>query len=73
VVAPRHEHIAQLYGEEWGGTVRGESDWCDALVRALAVDEKIIHSRHAHVAQEILEAWQEFLSTGNKKLIRKLS
>ena len=63
VVAPQHEHIAQLYGQEWTGTVRGESDWYDALVRALAVDTEEIRSRHRQVAQEILGAWQEFLST----------
>ena len=63
VVAPQHEHIVQLYGQAWPGTVRGESDWGDALVRALAIDADEIRSRHHHVAGEILGAWREFLST----------
>jgi hypothetical protein len=64
VVAPRHEHIAQLYGDDWSGTVRDVSDWYDALVRALAVDAAEIRSRRLCVAQGIRSAWQELLSQG---------
>jgi hypothetical protein len=66
VVAPHHEHIAQLYGDEWAGTVRSVSDWYHALVRALAVDAVEIRSRHLCVAEEIRDAWQELLSTGGE-------
>jgi hypothetical protein len=63
VVAPRHEHIAQLYGDDWVGTVRDVADWYDALVRALAVDAAEIRSRHLFVAAETRAAWQDLLST----------
>jgi hypothetical protein len=66
VVAPHHEHIAQLYGDDWAGAVRDASDWYDALVRALAVDADEIRSRHLRVAHEISSGWQDLLSTGSE-------
>jgi hypothetical protein len=63
VVAPHHEHIAQLYGDEWPGTVRDASDWYNALVRALAVDADHLRSRRLGVTQHIRSAWDEVLTT----------
>jgi hypothetical protein len=64
VVAPHHEHIAQLYGDDWVGTVRDETGWYEALVRALAVDGAEIRSRRVDVAKQTQRAWQELLSAG---------
>jgi len=64
VVAPVNEHVAQLYGDDWAGTVRDASDWCGALVRALAVDSAEIRKRHFDIAPEIRNAWQDLLSKG---------
>jgi hypothetical protein len=72
VVAPHHEHIAQLYGDDWAGTVRNVSDWYDALIRALAVDAAEIRSRHLLVAQEVRGAWQELLSTEGEVMREKM-
>jgi hypothetical protein len=66
VVAPRHEHIAQLYGDDWPGTVRDATDWYDALVRALAADPTEIRSRQLCVAEEVRSAWKDLLSTGGQ-------
>ncbi|TQR85361.1 hypothetical protein D8S82_17170 [Mycobacterium hodleri] len=64
VVAPVHEHITQLYGEDWPGTVRDPSDWYDALSRALAVDLSMLRSHRLGVTQQIRSAWDEGLATG---------
>lgn len=66
VVAPRHEHIAELYGDDWAGTVRDASDWYDALERALAVDAAEIRSRHISVALGVHSAWRELLFRGGR-------
>lgn len=66
VVAPHHEHIAELYGDDWAGTVRDASDWYDALERALAVDAAEIRSRHLSVVLEVHGAWRELLSNADE-------
>jgi hypothetical protein len=63
VVAPRHEHIAELYGDDWPGTVRDASDWHDAMLRALAIDNAHIHARRAQVVRDVQQAWAEALAT----------
>jgi hypothetical protein len=63
VVAPRHEHIAELYGGDWPGTVRDASDWHDALLRALAIDGADIRARHAQVCRDVQQAWGEAVAT----------
>jgi hypothetical protein len=64
VVAPYHEHIAQLYGDDWAGIVRDGTGWCEALERALAMDGAELRARRLGVAQETRRAWQELLSAG---------
>jgi hypothetical protein len=63
VVAPRHEHIAELYGADWPGTVRNASDWHAAMLRALAIDSAVISARRAQVVGDIQQAWAEALGT----------
>lgn len=65
VVAPRHEHIGELYGADWAGTVRDESDWYDALMRALAADVADLRTRRLGVMRASRLAWQELLSSGS--------
>jgi hypothetical protein len=60
VVAPKHEHIAQLFGEEWVGTVR-YGDWYSALVRALAVETAAITARRQVAETMIRDAWDDLL------------
>jgi hypothetical protein len=62
VVAPLHEHVRQLYGEDWAGTVRHESDWYPALTRALVVNADAIGQQHRCVAEVIAEAWRAYLA-----------
>lgn len=61
LVGPAHEHIMQLYGESWPGIVRDDSDWYDALARAMATSSAEMQSRHLHVVQNIRDAWKELL------------
>jgi hypothetical protein len=61
VVAPRHEHIIELYGPDWPGLVRGAADWHDSIVRAMAVDTTAIHARRTVVRGEVQRAWSAVL------------
>jgi hypothetical protein len=61
VVAPRHEHIEELFGPDWPGLVRGESDWCDAVLRVLAVDPADLAARASEVRDQVTEAWRQVL------------
>jgi hypothetical protein len=63
VVAPRHEHIAELYGNDWPGMVRKASDWHEAVLRVLAVDSADIRVRRAHVCREVQRGWEKLLRT----------
>jgi hypothetical protein len=63
VVAPQHEQIAQLYGDDWVGAVADSSDWYAAVLRALGADAAEIRSRHDWVAGEVRGAWDRLLST----------
>ncbi|GCE36401.1 hypothetical protein Rhow_001767 [Rhodococcus wratislaviensis] len=57
VVAPLHEHIVELFGADWPGIVRNESDWLAAIQRALTVDSVEIRARRDSVRREIQRAW----------------
>lgn len=63
VVAPHHEHTAELFGPDWPGLVQGELDWPDAVLRVLAVDRVDIASRADHVRDQVTEAWRRLLSS----------
>ena len=61
VVGPKHEHIAELYGPDWPGTVADENDWHNAVLRTLDVDPSYLPDRRAAVRLEISKAWQQSL------------
>jgi hypothetical protein len=61
VVAPRHEHITELFGHDWPGIVRDPTDWADAIVRALAIDTAAIQARRAVVRSRVLREWSAVL------------
>ncbi|MFC7673171.1 glycosyltransferase [Mycolicibacterium sp. GCM10028919] len=61
LIAPRHEHIEQLYGVDWAGIVEDASDWHDALTRALAVDQVTLQRRYSSVAGRTVRAWEALL------------
>lgn len=66
VVAPYHEHVAQLYGSDWAGAVpEGAPDWGPALRRALAADCMGIRERRQVVTQAVQRAWGEILLSEN--------
>lgn len=62
VVAPKHEQITQLYGDDWVGAVADRSDWYAAVLRALGTDAADIRSRHDSVAGQVRDAWDRLLS-----------
>ncbi len=63
VVAPDHEHIAELYGTDWPGLVRDENDWHDAVSRVLAADNTVLARRPNDVRAGIGRAWAAALQT----------
>lgn len=65
VVAPRHEHIAQLYGSDWPGTVQDDSDWYSAVARVLSVERCHIEMRHRRAMHEVHDAWRTLLRQPN--------
>jgi hypothetical protein len=65
IVAPFHEHIVQLYGDDWVGVVRDEAGWHNALAAALAVDAAAIFARRRHLAQTTSCAWRNLLEEVN--------
>lgn len=68
IVAPRHEHIAELYGTHWPGAVDDELDWYAAVLRALAVDTECIRDRHRHVVETVRRAWIDLLTSAPASL-----
>lgn len=61
VVAPRHEHIIELFGDDWPGIVRNPTDWPDAIVRALAIDATAIQARRTFVRSRVPREWSAVL------------
>ncbi|MGX7724531.1 hypothetical protein [Rhodococcus sp. 5G237] len=57
VVAPRHEHIEELFGEDWPGFVQDDEDWPQAVRRVLALDKQTIYDRRHHATKIIDEGW----------------
>lgn len=68
VVAPIHEHIVQLYGDDWVGVVRQEGGWHKALESALAVNLEVISARRRDLAQKTSCAWRNLLEGGERAL-----
>ncbi|MEH3138880.1 MAG: hypothetical protein PGN37_01620 [Mycobacterium kyogaense] len=63
VVAPRHEHIMQLYGSDWPGLVADANDWDKALLRAMIVDSARLRARAVEVRKTISQNWSSALSS----------
>ena len=61
VVGPRHEHIVELYGSDWPGLVRDETDWHAAVLRAVATDAGKLEKRADDVRVKASHAWSEIL------------
>lgn len=61
VVAPEHEHVAELYGEDWPGLVHDENDWCDAVSRVLETDRTAVVVRAHDVRAQVGRDWAEAL------------
>jgi hypothetical protein len=65
IVAPQHEHIVQLYGDDWLGIVRGASDWYSAIKRVLDLDGEALQRRQSEVVRAIRSAWKAVLTESN--------
>lgn len=61
VVAPRHEHIVELFGDGWPGLVDDEENWHEPIVRTLGVDRRGILARAEEVRTDITQAWRELI------------
>ncbi|MDX1888195.1 hypothetical protein [Mycolicibacterium sp. 050158] len=62
IVAPRHEHITQLYGSDWPGIVDDQSAWYEAVLQVLTFDTQCIRDRHRDVFGMVQTAWAELFS-----------
>lgn len=60
VVARPHEHIQEMYGDDWPGLVVAD-DWLSAEARAAAVDRELILRRARAYAQLAGREWELFL------------
>ncbi|QZY47750.1 glycosyltransferase [Mycolicibacterium austroafricanum] len=61
VVAPRHEHIVELYGSDWPGLVDNENDWYEAILRVLAADRRSLEKRVDEVRTSTGHGWSKIL------------
>jgi hypothetical protein len=61
IVAPRHEHIVELYGVDWPGLVEDDNDWDTAVLRALETETEALAFRAAEVRQQFARDWASAL------------
>ncbi|MFD7007660.1 glycosyltransferase [Rhodococcus jostii] len=71
IVAPRHEHIVELFGPDWPGIVHDEDDWVDAVLRVQAIDFTRYQALRENVRRVSDDSWAKLIAGhGAKSVLR---
>lgn len=60
VLAPKHEHIAQLFGDDWPGMVVESDGWARALTVVLNLRRGQISTRARLAREGVVDSWRQF-------------